>query len=134
MTSKEAQQGLAAQPAFFPVLAAAGRSAEIPGDADVYGFLVGSWDLDVRRYAGCGRLARRRAWRGACGMGARGTGHPGRLDHARPLDAASGAAARPEHVRDDAPVVGPGAERVADPVEQSCRKPLRTADRPADGQ
>jgi len=52
MTSKEVQQGLAAQPAFFPVLAAAGRSAEIPGDADVYGFLVGSWDLDVRRYAG----------------------------------------------------------------------------------
>ena len=52
MTSKQEQQGLAAQPGFFPVLVAPGRSAEIPGDADVYGFLVGSWALDVRRYAG----------------------------------------------------------------------------------
>jgi hypothetical protein len=52
MTSKEVQQGLSTQPAFCPVLAAAGRSDEISDDADVYGFLVGSWDLDVRRYAG----------------------------------------------------------------------------------
>jgi hypothetical protein len=52
MTSNEGQQGLAAQPGFFPILVAPGRSAEIPGDADVYGFLVGSWALDVRRYAG----------------------------------------------------------------------------------
>jgi hypothetical protein len=32
------------------VLAAAGRSAEIPADLDVYGWLVGSWDLEVLRY------------------------------------------------------------------------------------
>lgn len=31
-------------------LAAAGRAPEIPADADLYGWLVGSWDLDVVRY------------------------------------------------------------------------------------
>jgi hypothetical protein len=36
MTSKEGQQGLAAQPAFFPILVAPGRSAEIRRDADIY--------------------------------------------------------------------------------------------------
>ena len=32
------------------VLAARGRSPEIPESADAYGWLVGSWDLDVRHY------------------------------------------------------------------------------------
>ena len=31
-------------------LSAAGRSPEIPESDDVYGWLVGSWDLDVHRY------------------------------------------------------------------------------------
>ena len=31
-------------------LAATGRSAEIPESADAYGWLVGSWELDVRHY------------------------------------------------------------------------------------
>jgi hypothetical protein len=31
-------------------LAAPGRSAEIPEAADAYGWLVGSWELDVHRY------------------------------------------------------------------------------------
>jgi hypothetical protein len=31
-------------------LAAPGRSAEIPAEADVYGWLVGSWELEVLRY------------------------------------------------------------------------------------
>ena len=34
------------------VLAAPGRAPEIPESADVYGFLVGSWHLDVDIYAG----------------------------------------------------------------------------------
>jgi hypothetical protein len=33
-------------------LLAPGRSPEIPEAADCYGWLVGSWTLDVRRYAG----------------------------------------------------------------------------------
>ena len=41
------------------VLASPGRAAEIPGTADVYGWLVGSWELDVRRYAGVDVSARR---------------------------------------------------------------------------
>src|SRR5690349_10613234 len=34
------------------VLSAEARSAEIPEAADVYGWLVGAWELDVRHYAG----------------------------------------------------------------------------------
>jgi hypothetical protein len=34
------------------VLFASGRSAEIPESADVYGWLVGSWELEVLHYAG----------------------------------------------------------------------------------
>lgn len=35
---------------FGETLAASGRSPEIPESADAYGWLVGSWELDVRRY------------------------------------------------------------------------------------
>jgi len=37
---------------FCSLLAASGRSPEIPDSADVYGWLCGSWDLDVLHYAG----------------------------------------------------------------------------------
>jgi hypothetical protein len=37
---------------FTEVLRATGRSPEIPEAADAYGWLVGSWELDCRRYAG----------------------------------------------------------------------------------
>lgn len=37
---------------FTDVLKATGRSPEIPEAADAYGWLVGSWKLDCRRYAG----------------------------------------------------------------------------------
>ena len=37
---------------FFSVLAAPNRSLEIPESADVYGWLCGSWDLDVVHYRG----------------------------------------------------------------------------------
>lgn len=35
---------------FQTVLAAPGRSAEIPESADAYGWLIGSWELDVHHY------------------------------------------------------------------------------------
>jgi hypothetical protein len=35
---------------FVPALAAEARSAAIPETADVYGWLIGSWDLDVLRF------------------------------------------------------------------------------------
>lgn len=35
---------------FHVALAASGRSPEIPESADVYGWLVGSWELDVLHY------------------------------------------------------------------------------------
>jgi hypothetical protein len=38
------------QIAFHSVLAASARSAEIPESADVYGWLIGSWELDVVHY------------------------------------------------------------------------------------
>lgn len=37
---------------FHEVLGAPGRSAEIKESQDVYGWLVGSWELDALRYAG----------------------------------------------------------------------------------
>lgn len=37
---------------FLRVLSASGRSAEIPESADAYGWLVGSWDLEVLHYRG----------------------------------------------------------------------------------
>jgi hypothetical protein len=37
---------------FHTRLAASGRSPEIPESADVYGWLCGSWDLEVRCYRG----------------------------------------------------------------------------------
>ena len=37
---------------FHSLLAAPGRSPDIPESADVYGWLCGSWDLRVLRYAG----------------------------------------------------------------------------------
>jgi hypothetical protein len=37
---------------FYSLLASTTRSPEIPESADVYGWLCGSWDLDVRCYRG----------------------------------------------------------------------------------
>lgn len=37
---------------FLVVLSASGRSVEIPEAADLYGWLVGSWTLEVLHYAG----------------------------------------------------------------------------------
>jgi hypothetical protein len=37
---------------FHAVLAAPGRSREIPESADAYGWLIGSWELSVLHYAG----------------------------------------------------------------------------------
>jgi hypothetical protein len=37
---------------FLSPLAASARSADIPENADVYGWLCGSWDLDVLHYRG----------------------------------------------------------------------------------
>ena len=46
MTTLEATETLR----FPAALAAPGRSPEIPASEDVYGWLVGSWELDVRYY------------------------------------------------------------------------------------
>jgi hypothetical protein len=43
---------------FFSRLAATERSTEIPESADVYGWLCGSWDLDVLHYRGIDVAAR----------------------------------------------------------------------------
>ena len=44
--------------AFYSLLAAATRSVEIPESADVYGWLCGSWDLEVLHYRGINVAAR----------------------------------------------------------------------------
>lgn len=37
---------------FFSVLGSPERAAEIPESADIYGWLLGNWELDVRHYLG----------------------------------------------------------------------------------
>jgi hypothetical protein len=44
---------------FQTVLAASGRSPDIPESADAYGWLIGSWELDVRHYWGIDVAAHR---------------------------------------------------------------------------
>jgi hypothetical protein len=44
---------------FLALLAAPGRSGEIPEAADLYGWLVGSWQLEVLHYAGADVAAQR---------------------------------------------------------------------------
>lgn len=44
---------------FTSLLTAQSRSAEIPESEDVYGWLVGSWELEVLRYKGADVRARR---------------------------------------------------------------------------
>ena len=54
---------------FFSRLVASKRSPEIPEAADVYGWLCGSWDLDVLCYRGvnvAGRDLRERSMRPGC--------------------------------------------------------------------
>lgn len=53
---------------FFTHLAAPGRSPEIPESHDVYGWLVGSWELDVRHY-----------WVDVSGRGIKGEVHAARV-------------------------------------------------------
>jgi hypothetical protein len=48
MTAKTDEQ----QTGFLTALAAPGRSPEIPEPLDVYGWLVGSWELDCLHYRG----------------------------------------------------------------------------------
>lgn len=50
----------------IPGLAAAGRSPEIPEAMDLYGWLIGSWELDVRTY-----------WVDVNGRGLKGEAHFG---------------------------------------------------------
>jgi hypothetical protein len=45
MTKTRVQRG-----PFHDALSATGRSSEIPADADLFGWLIGSWNLDVRHY------------------------------------------------------------------------------------
>jgi hypothetical protein len=67
---------------FFSLLTVTERSPEIPESADVYGWLCGSWDLDVLHYRGMDVTARGLKGRSPRGTRARGAGRPGRVDHA----------------------------------------------------
>lgn len=56
--SMEQKQSTGAKGNFHAVLTATVRSPEIPESADVYGWLVGSWELDVLHYRGLDVAAR----------------------------------------------------------------------------
>jgi hypothetical protein len=48
-----------AQESFLEVLSPSGRSSEIPEELDAYGWLIGSWELDVYHYKAANVTARR---------------------------------------------------------------------------
>jgi len=52
--------------AMHAILAASGRSHEIPESADVYGWLIGSWEMDSVRYLDDGTIQK---WNGECHFG-----------------------------------------------------------------
>ena len=100
------------------VLAASGRSPEIPESADAYGWLIGSWELDVRHYvvdvaargikgeAHFGWVLEGRAVQDVWIM-------PRRSERTADLDKTM------QHVRHDAPRVGPVDSGLAGHVDQS---------------
>ena len=47
-------------PAFLDALGADGPSADRTGKMDLYGWLIGSWDLDIVRYLPDGATRRRK--------------------------------------------------------------------------
>ena len=106
------------QGGFVAALAAPGRSREIPESMDVYGWLVGSWDLDVVRYRGIDVFGRQPHGRGALRLGAGGLGHPGRLDHAAPRGPHRPRGEDAEHVRHHVPHVGSGDPGLAHHLEE----------------
>ena len=67
---------------FYSRLAATARSPEIPESADVYGWLCGSWDLDVLCYRGVNVAEHGLRGESPCGPCPRGTCRARRLDHA----------------------------------------------------
>jgi len=82
---------------FTDVLRASGRSPEIPEAADAYGRLVGSWELDCRRYAGEPVSIQGEAH---FGWALDGASYPGCLDHAHPFAKRVGRGQDEEHVWD----------------------------------
>jgi len=58
MTTIEAQEKEANKGGFLAALAASSRSPEIPESADIYGWLIGSWELDVYYYPADGAVRR----------------------------------------------------------------------------
>jgi len=52
MSATQSQHAVRTTENFLTLLSAAGRSPEIPESADIYGWLVGSWDLEVLHYKG----------------------------------------------------------------------------------
>ncbi len=61
-------------PDFHSILVAPERAPEIPESADVYGWLVGSWELEVRHY-----------WIDARGRGLKGAAHFSRVLQGRAI-------------------------------------------------
>ena len=88
------------------LLAAPSRSPEIPESADAYGWLVGSWELDVWVYWAMDVRARGLKGRGALRLGAGRPCYSGRLDHAPPYATHRDSGQALEHVRHDPPSLG----------------------------
>lgn len=61
MQATQASPQTAQRGAFFDILAAPGRSPDIPPEDDIYGWLVGSWNLDVTAHDDGGNVTESKA-------------------------------------------------------------------------
>jgi hypothetical protein len=108
------------QAGFQTVLAAPGRSPAIPEAMDVYGWLVGSWDLAVLRYRGTYVAARGLKGEVHFGWVLRGASHSGRVDHASAFGPHRERRGDAEHVWHHLSHVGPGDPGLAHHLEESA--------------
>src|SRR4051812_13577074 len=79
---------------FSETLVSTGLSPEVPPEADIYGWLVGSWELEVRHY-----------WTDMSGRGIKGQAHFERVLQGRAIQ--------------DVWIIPRGGERPSDPPKPS---------------
>ena len=103
------------------LLAAEARAAEIPESADAYGWLVGSWELDVRHYWGIDVSARGLKGEAHFGWALEGRAIQDVWIMPRRCGTHADWSDRHEHVRDHAARLGSVDPGVADHVDQSRR-------------
>src|SRR5688500_4294916 len=105
-----------------------GRSHEIPESLDAYGWLVGSWELDVRHYWTTDVSARGIKCEVHAHWVLEGRGRAGCLDHAASSRSRRSSGQNHEYVWHVSPRMGPLNSVLAHYMEESCGGSSRRTD------